>query len=166
MEIIKTEQSKKGKNDKKSKIANVSVQSAMASVAKPFRHLGAYVALLISVPFLSFLSFLSLFPMSAFADHPKDDPFIQSLGVQFQDGQDAGDAVGSFVANLLWWGGLVVIALCIITAIGMVVHIMTMSKEDKEHHGTFMKWIMVIVAVVIAIALAGLLFSGLGKAAG
>jgi hypothetical protein len=160
METIKTEQSKKSK---KSKIANVSVQSALASVAKPFRHLGAYATLLISLPFLSFLS---LFPMSAFADHPKDDPFIKSLGVQFQDGQDAGDAVGSFVANLLWWGGLVVIALCIITAIGMIVHIMTMSKEDKEHHGTFMKWIMVIIAVVIAIALAGLLFSGLGKAAG
>ena len=115
---------------------------------------------------LSALSLLVLLPISAFADHPKDDPFIKSLGVQFQDGQDAGDAVGSFMANLFWWGGLVVIALCIITAIGMIIHIMTMSKEEKEHSNTFMRWIVVIIAVVIAIALAGLLFSGLGKAAG
>ena len=105
-------------------------------------------------------------PVLGLADATKPDPFGLG-GMKFGgNNNDAAKTFGSFTVEMLWWVGVVVIAICVITAITMILHILSMSKDDKEHHGVVGKWATVIICVVLALGLGGLLFTGLSAASG
>ena len=106
---------------------------------------------------------IGLLPRLGWSDHPSGDPFAKNIGIDLQSSDNAGDAFGKFIANILWWVGLASVAMALIYAIMVTMHILNMSREEKDHHGTIGKWATVLVAVVVAIALGGLLFSGLGQ---
>jgi len=114
----------------------------------------------ISDRFKCWLTLFLLSPLSIFA--AKKDPYAKGLGINFEEGKDVGESTGHFIINLLWYAGVATVAGALIVAVATMMNILHMSKEEKEHSGTMMKWIVVIVSVVIVMGIGGLLLSGLG----
>ena len=106
---------------------------------------------------------MTMLSLPVFADHPSGDPFAKDMGIDLKSSDNAGDAFGKFVTNILWWVGLAVMAISFIGAIMMIMHILNMSREEKDHHGTIGKWAIVLISVVLTIALGAVLFGGLGQ---
>jgi hypothetical protein len=105
-------------------------------------------------------------PILALADGAtKPDPF-GSFGVKFsKDGNGASD-FGKSVVEYLWWLGVIIEAMAVITVIVTILHILSMSRDDKEHHGVVGKWVTVLICLAISMGLGVFLFGGLTAASG
>ncbi|WP_203249820.1 hypothetical protein [Cysteiniphilum marinum] len=109
------------------------------------------------------LSGLMALPLTALADRPRDNPF-GSLGLEFKGGENAGKTLGTYVLDLLWYLAVIVLAVCIITAIVMGNHLLHMTKDQKEEHGVIGRWITVMICVATALALGYFVITGINNA--
>jgi heme/copper-type cytochrome/quinol oxidase subunit 2 len=110
------------------------------------------------------VSVLILLPISSFAAH--QDPFGVSLGLDLKDGGDAGETIGKWLVDKIWYIGVVVVICLLITGVYNIVSAMHQNRTDKEHAGSAMKIVFAIVCIVIGIAISGLLFMGMSNASG
>ena len=68
---------------------------------------------------------------------------------------------GTPISSYFWWLGLIIEAMAVITVIVTILHILSMSRDDKEHHGVVGKWVTVLICLAISVGLWKLLFSGI-----